>query len=145
MSQTVRPNRPRGFADALGVFLSQLCLAHCFLLPALLLVIPSLDLHDLPGAGVMHFVLLLLATPTALYALLTGYRFHQRMAALHLGGLGLLLLWLGSAAETWHWLLSHSVAHGLGAVGSLFVIAAHLVNRGFSKRAATSGCCCTAS
>jgi hypothetical protein len=121
--------RPRGFADGLGVFLSQLCLAHCFLLPALLAVLPSLDFHSIPGGEALHFAILLLATPTAIYALLTGYRFHGRALPMGLGALGLGLLWVGSTLEAWHLLMSHSHAHWVGALGSAILILAHLANR----------------
>lgn len=133
--------RPKGFADGLGVFLSQLCLAHCFLLPAVLAVLPSLDFHAVPGAEALHFTLLLLATPTAIYALLTGYRFHRRAGVLVLGVVGLSLLWLGSALEAWHLVISHSEAHLLSAFGSAVVILAHLVNR-WQVRRTVDGCDC---
>lgn len=125
---------PKAFADGLGVFLSQLCLAHCFLLPAVLAVLPSLDFHSIPGGEAVHFAVLLMATPTAIYALLTGYRFHGLRLPLGLGALGLGLLWLGSALEAWHLLADHDHAHWIGALGSAILVAAHLANRWYVKR-----------
>lgn len=143
MNATAATTRPRGFADGLGVFLSQLCLAHCFLLPALLVVLPSLDFHAIPGGEALHFGLLLLATPTAIYALLSGYRFHRRMTPLLLGVIGLSFLWSGSALEAWHAVVSHHTAHAIGACGSAVLVFAHLANRWQVRRAdADANCGC---
>lgn len=144
MTDATAKLRPRGFADGLGVFLSQLCLAHCFLLPAVLAVLPSLDFHAVPGGEALHFAILLLATPTAIYALLSGYRFHRGPFPLALGVLGLGSLWAGSALEASHALVSHSTAHWIGALGSGFLIIAHLANRRQVTRASRAvGCGCS--
>lgn len=126
--------RPKGFADGLGVFLSHLCLAHCFLLPAVLAVLPSLDFHSIPGGEAIHFAILLLATPTAIYALLSGYRYHHKSLPLVFGAVGLSFLWLGSALEFWHCAVSHHTAHSLGGFGSVVLVGAHLANRWHVKR-----------
>lgn len=126
------PKKPRGFADILGVFLSQLCLAHCFLLP-LVLALLSVDLHSVPGGEALHFGVLLLSTPTAFYALSAGRRFHGRERPIILGALGLVFLWVGSTLDLAHLWLPHSLAHSLGALGSLLLIGAHLDNRHQSK------------
>ena len=145
MTAVTQDIRPRGFADALGVFLSQLCLAHCFLLPAILAVLPSMDFHSIPGGEALHFGILLLSTPTAIYALLSGARYHGRRLPLALGVVGLSLLWAGSAFDLWHTLLSHGTAHAIGAAGSAFLVGAHLANRRAVKAAShdeAAGCGC---
>jgi hypothetical protein len=110
-------------------------------LPAVLAVLPSLDFHSIPGGEALHFAVLLLATPTAIYALLTGYRFHRRSAPLWAGILGLAVLWTGSTLEAAHAVVSHSTAHWIGAAGSAVLIGAHLANRLQVKRAdANCGC-----
>lgn len=140
MSAVAAIGRRKGLVDTFGVFLSQLCLAHCFLLPAILAFLPSLDLHQIPGGEILHVVILLLATPTAIYAFLTGKRFHGRNAPLVIGTVGLLTLWLGTALDLGH---THAVAHGVGAFGSFLLICGHIVNRRASK-AVESGCGCGA-
>ncbi len=132
--------RPRGVVDAVGVFLSQLCLLHCFLLPALLAVLPSLDLHALPGGEAIHFGILLLSTPTALYALLSGRRYHHLTKPLVYGIVGLALLWLGTTLEHSHHSLLHSGAHFTGACGSMFLLVAHLTNWRAVRQ--TGSCAC---
>lgn len=134
--------RPKGFFDGLGVFLSQVCLAHCFLLPAVLAVLPSIDVHSLPGGEVLHFALLLLSTPTSIYALLSGRRYHGRSLPLQLGVLGLAALWGGSTLDFSHLILSHGAAHGISALGSVILIGAHIANRRATKAAAASPCGC---
>lgn len=134
MSDATVHVRPQGYADGLGVFLSHLCLAHCFFLPALLAVLPSLDFHALPGGETLHFAILLLATPTAIYALLSGYRYHHKASPFVVGALGLTLLWSGSALEVWHTVVSHHTAHSLVGLGSVLLVFAHLANRWKVKR-----------
>lgn len=132
--------RPRGFADGFGVLLSQICLIHCFLLPALLAVLPSVNLHAIPGGEALHFGILLLATPTAIYALLTGFRFHEKMHPVVLGALGLALLWIGAALDVSHALLNHSAAHTIAAAGSILLVLAHMTNRWQVRRSDGCGC-----
>ena len=132
--------RPRGFADGFGVLLSQICLIHCFLLPAVLAVLPSVNLHAIPGGEALHFAILLLATPTAIYALLSGYRFHGMIHPALLGVIGLTLLWTGSALDVSHLWVSHMVAHTVAAAGSAVLVLAHLTNRWLVKRADGCGC-----
>lgn len=121
--------RPRGFFDAAGVLLSQLCLLHCFLLPAVLAVLPSLDFHSLPGGAALHFGILLLSTPTAIYALLSGRRYHRLARPLIYGVSGLALLWFATTLEYSHaHILSHAWGHRVGALGSLLLFAAHVSN-----------------
>lgn len=129
MADLNRTIRPKAFLDGLGIFLSQLCLLHCLLLPVALALLPNLDFHSLPAAEALHFLILLLATPTAVYALLSGFKYHRRVLPPGLGGLGLALLWLSTALEHQHLLLSHSHAHYLGILGSGILISAHLSNR----------------
>ena len=141
MNAVSQDMQPRGFADALGVFLSQLCLAHCFLLPAVLAVL-SLDLHAIPGGEALHFGILVLSTPTAIYALLSGKRYHSQSWPLSLGVVGLSLLWVGSALDYSHAVLSHPASHGVAALGSAVLIWAHIANRRAVKLAGATGCDC---
>lgn len=131
--------RPNSAIDAVGVFLSQLCLLHCFLLPAVLALLPSLDFHSLPGGEAIHFGILLLSTPTAIYALLSGRRFHHLNRPLTFGVVGLFLLWVGTALDHSH-TLPHSWTHLVAAVGSLFLFAAHVTNWRAAK--ALKSCSC---
>lgn len=140
MTDTSADIRPRGFADGFGVLLSQICLVHCFLLPAVLAVLPSADLHDIPGGEALHFGILLMATPTAIYALLTGFRYHEKIHPVALGALGLALLWIGSALDVSHLLVAHTAAHTIAAAGSAVLVLAHATNRWQVKRADGCGC-----
>lgn len=140
MSSASSSARPRGVVDAVGVFLSQLCLLHCFLLPALLAVLPSLDFHSLPGGEAIHFGILLLSTPTALYALLSGRRYHHLTKPLIWGAVGLTLLWLGTTLEHSHQTMGHAQAHLIGACGSLFLFIAHLANWRAVRKANSCAC-----
>lgn len=140
VSSVSQSARPHGAIDAVGVFLSQLCLLHCFLLPAVLALLPSLDFHSLPGGEAIHFGILLLSTPTAIYALLSGRRFHHLTKPLVFGVVGLSLLWAGTALDHSH-VLPHSWTHFVAAVGSLFLFAAHVTNWRAVK--ASKSCACS--
>jgi hypothetical protein len=111
------------------------------LLPLILAALPGLDVHSLPGGDVLHYIILLLATPTAVYALLTGYRFHRQTKAVWLGGLGLTVLWLGTALEASHHPAVHSMAHGVGAFGSVLLVCGHIVNWRARRSLVSSDCC----
>jgi hypothetical protein len=89
----------------------------------------------------MHFAILLLSTPTAIYALLSGRRYHGQTRPLSLGVIGLAALWIGSTLDVSHHLLSHSAAHGISAMGSAVLIWAHLANRRAVKAAASTSAC----
>jgi hypothetical protein len=100
-----------------------------------------MDIHSLPGGEALHFGILLLSTPTAVYALLSGVRFHTRSWPLVLGIIGLGFLWTGSALDSWRSLVTHSTAHSLGAFGSAVLIWAHVANRRAVKAAASAMAC----
>lgn len=113
-------------ADKFGILLSQLCLVHCLALPALLALLPSQRLEFLDGGESLHTAILVLASPTAIFALLSGRRVHQKNFPLVLGLLGLGFLWAEPLLETLFrvepWL------HRVGGLGSLLLLVGHLAN-----------------
>jgi hypothetical protein len=88
--------------DSLAIGASTLCLVHCLALPALLILAPALAAY-LAIPEEFHLLALIVAVPTSLIALSTGYRRHgQRWpGAIIVPGLLLMLLGLVAASTIW--------------------------------------------
>lgn len=135
--------RSGGFLDIAGMALSQICLVHCLLLPLILALLPGMGVQELPGGEAIHLGVLLLATPTAIYALLGAYRIHHQRQYILWGVFGLGVMWLTAALhETTHNL--ERFLHSVGFAGGVILAAAHLANWKARKRAlsySTHSCC----
>lgn len=80
--------------DSLAISASALCLAHCLLLPLVLLLVPTLAVFlTIPES--FHLWALAFAVPTSLLALGLGHRQHHRAAPGLIASAGLLLLVAG--------------------------------------------------
>ena len=114
---------PRGWADRIGIFLSGLCLVHCVLTGALLVLLPSLQLffpHEL-----FHKIFLLVLPLFAIIAFIPGYRRHGSMKIFFWALAGFSLLVLGAFAfEGILWLETV-----VSISGSSCLIRAHFLNR----------------
>lgn len=109
--------------DRTGLYLSGACMVHCAALPLVALLLPSVGGVVFDHSSLLHWLLLGLAVPVSGYALLRGYRQHQRFSALALGLVGLLVMTLGVSH-----LLSHSLEIPLTLVGATVVAVSHLLN-----------------
>lgn len=103
--------------------MSGACLVHCAALPLSALLLPSLGGVLLDHSSVLHWILLGIAIPVSGYALLRGYRTHQRNTALAIGGVGLLIMTLGVSH-----LLSESLEIPLTLLGATTVAVSHFLN-----------------
>lgn len=108
--------------DGLAIGASTLCLVHCLVLPALILLLPALA-TILAVPEEFHLWALALAVPTSLFALASGHRRHGRRQPALAALPGLLLLALGAlaapdeATETW-----------LTVAGSILLATGHAIN-----------------
>ena len=125
-------------ADVTGAVLSQLCLVHCLLLPVLVSLLPSLTISEFFSGETFHLLVLCLATPTAIFALLQGYRNHNVSRPAFFGGAALLLLWFVFASEE---LVSHDLLAALNVMGGFLTAWAHWLNWSLTKEHA-SDCSC---
>jgi hypothetical protein len=118
-----KPTAPRGWADRIGIFLSGLCLVHCVLTGAILVLLPSLQLffpHEL-----FHKIFLLVLPLFAIIAFIPGYRRHGSMKIFFWALAGFSLLVLGAFAfEGTLWLET-----AVSISGSSCLIRAHFLNR----------------
>ncbi len=111
-------------ADRVGATASFLCAIHCALLPFVLALLPFIGLEFLADhrfeRGFVFFACVL-----ALFALVRGFRRHQRPLPLMLAIPGLALLLLGVTYAENYSIILHSV---LVTCGGLLLASAHFVN-----------------
>lgn len=113
--------RKQQLLDGLAIGASTLCLVHCFLLPALLVLVPTLAAFvSVPEE--FHLAALAFAVPTSLIALGLGHRRHRRLqpTAIVAPGIGLLALGVLAPAESLETMLT--------AIGALLLATGHLLN-----------------
>jgi len=103
--------------------LSGACMVHCAALPLAALLLPSVGGALFDHSSLLHWSLLAVAVPVSGYALLRGFRQHQRFSALTIGLLGLLIMTLGVSH-----LLSSSMEIPLTLAGTTIVAVSHLLN-----------------
>ena len=77
--------------DKLAMSLSTICVLHCFLTPSFLILTSGIFALTIDNEFV-HGLILFLAVPISLLALLMGYKNHQTSAFFAIGCLGLLVL-----------------------------------------------------
>lgn len=113
------------FWDKVGIAVSSVCFLHCLLTPFWALSLPfiSSSFHH----PLFHIVIALMVLPVGIYAFWQGYREHHQKRVLFLGIPGLVIV-AGVAFVPHDWI--HLVGHiQVNVVGSLLLIAAHILNR----------------
>ncbi|MGN5373336.1 MerC domain-containing protein [Sphingomonas hankookensis] len=90
-------DRRQRWLDGFAVTASVLCLIHCLLLPAILVVLPVLaTMLAVPER--FHAMAFALALPTSVLAIAAGYRRHGRRWPFVVAAIGLTLLGMGAFA-----------------------------------------------
>ena len=114
-------------ADAAGIGVSALCVAHCLAFPAAAAAAPLLAPGAAEAVGIgheWHIGLLAIAAPLSVMALIWGARAAQsRLKLILAGALGLTLMALGAT----HW-FGGLVETGLTLSGVIILAGAHLAN-----------------
>ncbi len=105
--------------------LSSACAIHCFFSPAFILLTSGLFSFSFDNESV-HYLILLIALPVSLYALISGFMNHKTAYLLTVGVFGLFVLLLAVA-------LGESIMGELGEktftlIGSFLVVYAHFKN-----------------
>ena len=109
--------------DRFAIFLSGLCLLHCLALPFAALFGSAIGGWLVDTETGVHWLLLALAIPVSLWALIRGYRAHAQPLNLVLGITGLVIMFLGVS----HW-LGERYEVALTVVGVIAVMVAHIRN-----------------
>jgi hypothetical protein len=114
--------------DRTAIGLSLVCLAHCLLIPVGLAVLPALGTSLVDTETAAHWVLLALALPVSILAIILASRRHRDVWVISLAFIGLTALFIG---------VSHLFGHELEAVlsitGAGLVLVAHIRNWRLSK------------
>ena len=111
--------------DKLAMTLSSACVIHCFFSPAFILLTSGMFSFSFDNESV-HYLILLIALPVSLYALISGFMNHKTAYLLTVGVFGLFVLLLAVA-------LGESIMGELGEktftlIGSFLVVYAHFKN-----------------
>ena len=111
--------------DVVAIFLSNICLIHCLVLPILTVTIPSfLSIYFEEDA--FHLWMLVFVLPISLSTLMMGCRRHKQSSILSVGVAGLLgLIWV---ALFGHDFLAEAGEKLLTVVGSSLIAFAHVLN-----------------
>ena len=118
----------RSLLDRVGICLSALCIIHCLLTPAALILLPSLNLFVFEES--FHRLAVMVILPVAILALLPGLLSHGRPAPILAGFVGAALV-LTAVIELGH--VHGSLAEiTLSILGSVVLIFSHVLNLRFS-------------
>jgi hypothetical protein len=112
-------------ADVLAVSLSVLCILHCLLLPAMVIVMPSIGSLFFVDES-FHIWMVIAVIPISSLALYSGWRKHKILKVGITGGIGLMAL--TSAAFLGHDVLTENWERYLTILGTLIITLAHIWN-----------------
>ena len=79
------------FSDKTAISLSMICLAHCLLLPSFLVILSGYITLSYDNEFI-HYLLLFIAIPVSIYALITGAKNHSNFTFLVMGIVGIISL-----------------------------------------------------
>ena len=79
------------FSDKTAISLSMICLAHCLLLPSFLVILSGYITLSYDNEFI-HYLLLFIAIPVSIYALITGAMNHSNFTFLVMGIVGIISL-----------------------------------------------------
>ena len=111
--------------DKFAMSLSMICLIHCLFAPSFI-ILTSAFLSFSYDNAFMHKMILLLAVPISIFALIMGYKNHKTISFLLIGILGLLILIL--AVLLGERMLGEYGEKGLTLLGTIFVTYSHYKN-----------------
>ena len=78
-------------SDKTAISLSMICLAHCLLLPSFLVIFSGYITLSY-DTEFIHYLLLFIAIPVSIYALITGAKNHSNFTFLVMGIVGIISL-----------------------------------------------------
>lgn len=129
-------DRQQRWLDGFAVTASVLCLIHCLVLPAILVVLPVLaTMLAVPES--FHAIAFALALPTSALSITSGYRCHGRRWPSVVAGIGLKLLGIGAFAID-----TEVMERVVSTTGAVLLAVAHVGNwRALSHEASARPAC----
>jgi len=121
--------------DKFAILLSSICAIHCIVTPIIASAVPLFtaavhhgeDVHDFW----FHQFILIFIVPVSLFALVIGFRTHQKILPIAVAGVGLLIL-IFTAVFAEHLLHSHVIEHEgetlLTIIGGIIHAIGHVLN-----------------
>ena len=122
--------------DKFAVTLSLACAAHCFFTPSFLILTSGFLSFSINNEFI-HTLILLVAAPVSICALVVGYRNHKTFSFIPVGVLGLLMLF--SAVLLGESMLGEFGEKSLTLLGSILIAYSHFKNYKICK---TLDCSC---
>ena len=91
------------FSDKTAISLSMICLIHCLVFPSFLVILSGYFTLSYENE-LVHYLLLLIAVPVSLYALINGARNHSNFVYLMMGlvGISSLIFAVTMGVELWN-------------------------------------------
>ena len=125
-------NKVNEIGDKLALSLSFICAIHCFVMPILLALMPSLQLFACANNENVHLWMMFAILPTSLISLVVGCRKHKNFSFLMIASVGLLIL---AFSAIWgHQLFGCRYEKYVTLTGSAILSVAHIKNYLFCRR-----------
>ena len=125
------------YSDKTAISLSLICLAHCLLVP-ILLVMFSGYVTLAYNNELIHYLLLLLAIPVSLYALIRGMRNHSKFSFFVIGLIGIITLVFAITIGTVIW--GEFGEKLFTAIGASIIVFAHYKNYKLCRKLECDSC-----
>ena len=125
------------YSDKTAISLSLVCLAHCLLVP-ILLVMFSGYVTLVYNNELIHYLLLLLAIPVSLYALIRGMRNHSKFSFFVIGLIGIITLVFAITIGTVIW--GEFGEKLFTAIGASIIVFAHYKNYKLCRKLECDSC-----
>ena len=113
------------YSDKTAISLSLICVAHCLFMPSFLVLLSSYISFSYDNE-LVHYLVLSIAIPLSLYALIAGVRNHRTYTYFLLGLLGLLCLIFAISLGVLIW--GELGEKSFTAIGALLVAFSHFKN-----------------
>jgi len=113
------------YSDKTAISLSLICMAHCLFMPSFLVLLSSYISFSYDNE-LVHYLVLSIAIPLSLYALIAGVRNHRTYTYFLLGLLGLLCLIFAISLGVLIW--GELGEKSFTAIGALLVAFSHFKN-----------------
>lgn len=123
-------------ADKLAMTFSLLCVVHCFLFPSFIILTSGFLSFSIDNEFI-HYLILLVAIPISIYALILGYIHHKAFSFLPIGIIGSFILI--SSVVLGGTFFSELEEKSLNLLGAILVSYSHLKNYQSCKNL---GCSC---